>query len=159
LWSNSDASMSLTQPTLADSDQEARSRAAECVARAKDKWTLYKVARGRFTRHDIEYDVRRREFSVGFWLRERDHWRLHKLLVRNVYYFEFQIDKEVPFARLSRTTFHSSKLILYFGTAMHITVGIRKLSISTHRTDATRSDWGVKRWIFPFKSNPSVPTM
>lgn len=128
------------------------------IARAKAKLALYKLTRGRFTRRDTEFDVRRGELAVGFWLRERDHWRLHKVVVSNVLYFEFQIDKDVPFARLSRTTFHSSKLILYFDEVMYITIGISDLNVSCQRTDVTRSDWTVKRWRFPFRSNPPVPT-
>jgi hypothetical protein len=156
--SNSNASMNLTQPTPAASDQKERSRAAEWVARTKAKLALYKVARGRFTRRDTVFDVQRGECAIGFWLRERDHWRLHKLVVSDAFYFELQIDEEVQFARLTRTTFHSTKVILYFDKVMRITIGIRELNVSCQRADVIRSDWAVKSWIFPFKSNPSVPT-
>ena len=128
------------------------------IARAKAKFSVFKLARGRFTRRDTEFDARRGELAIGFWLREHDHWQLHKLVVRNALYFEFQIDEEVPFARLSRTTFHSSKLIFYFGKVMHLTIGISELDVSSQRTDVVRSDWAVKRWRFPFRSNPPIPT-
>lgn len=150
--------MTSTQPTPALNQQKAPSRAAGWLARVKARLAVAKVARGRFTRRDAEFNVRRGEFTIGFWLRERDHFRLHKLVVGNALYFEFQIEKDVPFARLSGTTFHSSKLLFYFGKLMRITVGISELNVSCRRTDETRSDWHVKRWEFPLKSNPPVPT-
>jgi len=128
------------------------------IARARAKFSVFKLARGRFTRRDTEFDARRGELAIGFWLREHDDWRLHKLVVRNALYFELQIDEEVPFARLSRTTFHSSKLIFYFGKVMRMTIGISELDLSSQRTDVIRSDWTVKRWRLPFRSNPPIPT-
>jgi hypothetical protein len=159
LGQSSDASMTSTQPTPALVQHKAPSHAAGWLARLKARLAVAKVARGRFTRHNAEFNVRSGEFSLGFWLRERDHFRLHKLVVGNALYFEFQIEKDVPFARLSGTTFHSSKLIFYFGKIMRITVGISELNVSCRRTDETRSDWQVKRWALPFKSKPPVPTI
>jgi hypothetical protein len=141
------------------SAQAARSQAAQRIARAKATLAMREIKRGRFTRRDIEYDIRRGEFAIGFWFMERDLWRLYKLVVSNALYFEFQIDKEVPFARLSRTVFNETKLIFNFEKVIRITVGISELKLSCHRTEAVRSDWPVKRWIFPFKWSPRVPTM
>ena len=150
--------MTSMQPTPPVAHQEVRSRAAGWFARVKGEFAVSKVKRGRFTRHDTEFNVRRGKFMLGFWLRERRLWRLHKLVVGNALYFEFQIEKDVPYARLSSTRFHSSKLIFSFGKVMRITVGISELNVSFRRTDVTRDDWQVTRWIFPLKSNPPIPT-
>lgn len=150
--------MTQVQPVASVSLRKARTGAAEWIARIKAELAVRKTARGRFTRYDTEYDIRRREFAIGFWLVERDHWRLHKLVVSNTLYFEFQIDKEVPFAHLSRTRFHPTKLIFYFDTVSRITVGISELSVSCLRTDKIRSDWAVERSTFRLRPNPPVPT-
>ena len=151
--------MKLAQPADSLSPQAARSQADERIARAKATLAMREIKRGRFTRRDTEFDIRRGEFAMGFWFMERDQWRLYRLVVSNALYLEFQIDKEVPFARLSRTIFNETKLIFNFEKVMRITVGISDLYMSCHRTDAVRSDWPINRWIFPFKWNPRVPTM
>ena len=135
-----------------------RSGAAEWIARTKAKLAVRKIARGRFTRRDIEYDVRRGEVAIGVWLIDRGQWRLHKLVVSTALNFEFQIDVEVPFARLSRATFDPHMLIFDFDDVMRITVGVSEIRVSCVRTEKIRFDWAVERRIFPLKANPPVPT-
>jgi hypothetical protein len=166
-----------SQPAVLISSPVARSKAARRRVLA-DAWSAVRNAqRGRFTKRDARYDFKRGEVAIGVWRVDRTtaefapnlwpihratlHWRLHELVVSKALNFEFQIDKEVPFAHLTKATMDIMDerwVIFYFGDAMRITVGTSELALSFRRTDKVRTDWGVKSWAFAFGLNQPVPT-
>jgi hypothetical protein len=119
-----------------------------------------KLGRGRFGKQDARYDPRRGQVELGVWIPDRTtadyapyfwrlkratfHWRKHAIVVDNALNFEFQIDEEVPFAHLTHVAYGPNKLTFTFGEAMRITIGVSDLNVSSHPTDAVRTDWGVK---------------
>jgi len=135
------------------------------AARARVEWLLRgKVGRGRFTKRDAHYDPRRGQVTIGIWLVDRTaaeytssawpirratlHWRRYDIVVDKTLNYEFQIDREVPFANFTAAGFLHNALTFDFGDDMHITVGISEVALTCGRTDAVRTDWGVKGWTF-----------
>jgi hypothetical protein len=119
-----------------------------------------KLGRGRFSKHDVRYDLRRGQVEIGVWTPDRKaadyspyfwrlkratfHWRKHAIVVDNALNFEFQIDEEVPYAGLTHVAYPPNKVIFTFGAAMRITIGVSDLKVEAHETDAVRTDWGIQ---------------
>jgi hypothetical protein len=135
------------------------------AARARAGWLLRgKVGRGRFTKHDAHYDPRRGQVTIGIWLVDRAaaeyqpslwpmhratlHWRRHDVVVDKALNYEFQIDREVPFANLTAVSFLPNAMTFDFGEDMHIAVGMSEIALTCRRTDAVRTDWGVRGWTY-----------
>jgi hypothetical protein len=166
-----------SQSALPISSPKAPTRVARWIARANAWLAVREAQRGRFTRRDARFNFRRAEVAIGVWLVDRAtaefapsvwpihratlHWRLHELVVGTAQNFEFQIDNDVPFARLTKATFDTQDAnvaFFHFDEVMRIKVGISELSVSFRRTDHVRTDWGVKGWTLAFVSNQPVPT-
>ncbi|MDQ6766322.1 MAG: hypothetical protein M3Z41_00705 [Candidatus Eremiobacteraeota bacterium] len=133
-----------------------------------------KIGRGRFTKRDADYDFHHGRVTIGVWLLDRRaaeyrphfwpirhatlHWRRYEIVVESALNFEFQIDRDVPFAQLSAGTFEPTTLTLFFGDAMRIKISVSTLDVTCRRSETVRTDWGVKRWTLSFSPHPPVLT-
>ena len=133
-----------------------------------------KIGRGRFTKRDVHYEHRYGRVTIGLWLLDRTaaeyvphfwpirratlHWRRHDIVVDKALNFEFQIDQEVPFAKLSAIACEPNLLTFIFGDAMKIAVGISELSLTCRRSEVIRTDWGVAGWTFALATRPPALT-
>lgn len=132
----------------------------EKVRREAERVVASKIGRGRFTKSDARYDLRRGQVDIGIWLPDRKtadyspyfwrlkratiHWRLNEIIVSNAVNYELQIDKETPFAQLTAMAFEPRSIVAIFGETMRITVGVSEVSVAVRQTETIRTDWGIK---------------